>query len=34
MISSSEFTTGAGIVTFVGLIVVGCAVQFVWMRLD
>jgi hypothetical protein len=34
MISSSEFNTSAAIITFVGLIVLGCAVQFVWMRLD
>ena len=29
----TDFNTGAAIVTFVGLIVVGCAVQFAWMRL-
>jgi hypothetical protein len=34
VIGPTEFSTAASIVTFVALIVVGCAVQFVWMSLD
>ena len=33
MTSSSDSNTGAAIIIFVALILVGCAVQFVWMRL-